>query len=246
MLQVALIHFFATCNTQLALISIMSENESSSQGNSLNLPLVVGGFVLLGVAFVLILFGGTIFGGGDTAVAPTNAPDGTVLEQVPQFETAESSGSSLPSGFGSVQVGDTAVNFTLQDTDGNSVALSDFEGQPIILNFWATWCAPCRIEMPELQETFVQHQDEGLVILAVDQEETAVVVEEFFNEFDLTFTPLLDTEGQIAQAYGVVNFPSTFFIDRNGTITALHRGPMVKSQIEGYLVDTDPSLFSDG
>lgn len=229
------------------------DNTPSPQ-NTLNLPLIIGGVFLLGLAFVFILFGGEWFGGNlsETAVQPnpslSDQLEGeSILEQVPAFEPVESDTAVLPSGFSALQVGDPAAEFTLQDLDGNSYTLGDLRGQPIIINFWATWCAPCRIEMPELQATFEKYQDDGLIILAVDQEETAVVVRDFFyDEMDLTFTPLLDTNGQVAQIYGAVNFPSTFFVNAEGIITALHRGPMVESQIEGYLADTDPTIFSDG
>lgn len=222
----------------------MSENSPDHKQSKINLPLVIGGVVLLGAALVLILFGGSFFGSGDSAQIEEGS---SILEQVPAFEPAERETAVLPSGGGPLRVGMTAPDFTLQDLDGNSHTLSQLRGQPVIVNFWATWCAPCRIEMPELQATFEAYQDEGLVILAVDQEESPDAVKSFFvDELGLTFTPLLDTQGEIAQLYGVVNFPTTLFINQEGHITALHRGPMVKSQIDGYLTDTDPTLFSGG
>ncbi len=230
----------------------MSENSSSSENKGPNLPLIVVGIIFLGLAFVLILFGGQLFGAGETAVStPASVADqlngGTLLEQVPAFEEAQQESSLLPSGFGALQIGDPVPDFTLQDLDGNTTTLSSLKGQPVIINFWATWCAPCRIEMPELQAAFDEHKENGLVILAVDQEEPPDIVRSFFyDEMGLTFTPLLDTDGQIAQIYGAVNFPTTFFVNPEGDITALHRGPMVESQIEGYLQDTDPTLFEDG
>lgn len=226
----------------------MSENNTPVSQKGPNLPLVIGGFVLLGIAFVFILFGGQLFGGAEeTASVAEQLDEPSILEQVPAFEPAEGETAVLPSGYNAVQVGDPALDFTLQDLDGNSYTLSDLKGQPIIINFWATWCAPCRIEMPELQATYEAYQDDGLIILALDQEEPADVVGKFFHdEMGLTFTPLLDTEGQVAQIYGAVNFPSTFFVNADGIITALHRGPMVESQIQGYLAETAPNLLSDG
>ncbi|MEM7331557.1 MAG: redoxin domain-containing protein [Chloroflexota bacterium] len=232
----------------------MSENSPPSEKKGPNLPLVIGGFVLLGIAFMFILFGGQLFSSnaGETAVSqPPSVADqlggDSLLEQVPAFEEAEGETAVLPSGFSTLQIGDTVPDFTLQDLDGNATTLSSLEGQPVIINFWATWCAPCRIEMPELQAIYDAHKDDGLVILALDQEEPPDVVRSFFyDEMGLTFTPLLDTDGQIAQIYGAVNFPTTIFISPEGEMTALHRGPMVESQIEGYLLDTDPTLFEDG
>lgn len=211
---------------------------NSSQKSSINWIWVVsGGFFLVG-AFLLLLFGGRWWGDG------TETADSATLGQVPEFEPVESDRASFPSGGELLRVGDVAHDFTLRDLDGNEHALRDFRGQPVIINFWATWCAPCRIEMPELQAVYDAYQEDGLVILALDQDETADTVRSFFyDEMDLTFTPLLDRESQIARLYGAVNFPTTFFINSEGIITALHRGPMVGSQIEAYLADTEPALF---
>jgi thiol-disulfide isomerase/thioredoxin len=126
--------------------------------------------------------------------------------------------------------------------DGEQVALSDHMGQPIILNFWATWCGPCRIEMPELQAAYEANQDQGLVILALDRDESAQTVSRFFDELNLTFTPLLDDGGEVARRYGVGgNLPASIFINPEGQITAIHRGLMDQNLIEAYLAETIPA-----
>lgn len=208
-------------------------HQSGSNGRS---PLFIFiGFLLLGMALALVLFGGSLFGSDAEDVAP-------VLEQIPHLSDAASETAVLPNSAGPLDVGNLAHDFALQDLDGNTVRLSALRGQPVIVNFWATWCAPCRVEMPELQAVYETYQDDGLVILALDQDESPDVVREFFyDEMDLTFTPLLDDGGEVAQLYGVFNFPSTYFIDGEGKITAVHRGPMTQSQIEGYLTDTLPA-----
>jgi peroxiredoxin len=158
-------------------------------------------------------------------------------------DTAESA-LTLPDSGGPVAVGDTAIDFTLANLDGTAVTLSDHLGQPIVINFWASWCGPCRIEMPELQTLHDQYAADGLVILAVNQAETAdVAASFFFDEMGLTFAnPLLDSETTVADKYGVRNLPTTLFIDANGQITAVHRGPAVLSQFEDYLAATAPEL----
>jgi peroxiredoxin len=134
------------------------------------------------------------------------------------------------------QIGDPARDFALQDVDGNLVQLSELNGRPLILNFWATWCPPCLVEMPDLQATYERHQSDGLMILAINREETAVTVREFFyDELDLTFTPLLDETGDVARLYGIVNYPTSIFVDEDGVVTAVHRGLMTEEQIEDYL-----------
>jgi thiol-disulfide isomerase/thioredoxin len=148
---------------------------------------------------------------------------------------------TLPDSGGPVIVGNTAINFTLNNLDGIPVRLSDHLGQPIILNFWASWCAPCRIEMPELQALQTQYANNGLTILAINQGETAETARAFFfDEMGLTFAnPLLDENTAVAQEYGVRNLPTTIFINSQGQITAIHRGPATRSQFEAYLAQTN-------
>ena len=207
----------------------LEEAQKTENGRS---PLLVfTGLAILSVAIALLIFGDTLFSNESTS-------DETTLQQIPNLDT-ESGVASLPNDSGVLKVGDPAPAFTLQDVDGNEVALADFQGQPVILNFWATWCAPCRIEMPELQATYEKYQDDGLVILALNQDEAAETVRSFFyHQFGLTFTPVLDVDQLIAQEYGVFNYPSTYFVNRDGEITAVHRGPVLQAQIEGYLADT--------
>jgi peroxiredoxin len=160
---------------------------------------------------------------------------------VPAFESAGTNSVQLPIGGGPLELGDLAYDFTLNDVNGNQVRLSELAGQPVIINFWATWCAPCRVEMPELEAAYQAHQEDGLVILALDQQEPTEDVGLFFEELGLNFTAVLDNEGTISELYGVANIlPTTFFINGNGEVTAIHRGPMVQSQIDDYLADTIP------
>jgi peroxiredoxin len=212
----------------------VSESENSQQ-NGRNPLVLIAGFVLLALALGLLLFGSSLFGSDSES-------DTAVLEQVPAFNEAENGMPQLPTGAGPLTVGDLAYDFSLQDLAGNVVNLTELNGRPVIVNFWASWCGPCRIEMPELQAVYEEYQDDGLVILALDNKESARVVDEFFHqEMGLTFTPLLDSEGSVADLYGVGRtFPSTFFINPAGEITAIHRGMMVKSQIDGYLAETFP------
>jgi thiol-disulfide isomerase/thioredoxin len=158
-------------------------------------------------------------------------------------ETAEAI-STLPISSGPVNIGDMAIDFTLTNLDGTAVTLGDHLGQPTVINFWASWCGPCRIEMPELQTLHDRYAADGLVILAVNQAETAdVAAGFFFDEMGLTFAnPLLDSEAAAADKYGVRNLPTTFFIDTNGQVTAVHRGPALLSQFEDYLAVTAPEL----
>jgi peroxiredoxin len=201
-------------------------------------PLVIfAGFLLLGAALALVFFGGDLFGGASS----TDEGQG-VLSQVPEFSITEPEIAQIPAAglsTGILDVGDVAHDFTLNDLDGNLVSLTDYRGRPVIVNFWATWCAPCRIEMPELQAAFEQYQADGLAILALDQDEPAEVAGAYFyDEMGLTFTPLLDENSDVSTHYGSYGvLPSTYFIDASGAVSAIHRGPLTMSQIEGYLGD---------
>lgn len=222
-------------------MSVKSSEKEQTPGRN---PLVIFfGFLLLGAALALLLFGRDLFtGGGGEEPATVGEAEVTVLDQVSELPSVRSSSDQPPSDSGSgsgLLVGDQAYNFTLDDLDGNPVNLSDFQSQPVIVNFWATWCAPCRIEMPELQEAYQKYQDDGLVILALNQDEPADVAHSFFyGEMDLTFTPLLDEGSAVATSYGSFSvLPSTFFIDSDGVVQAIHRGPVTLGQIEDYLAD---------
>ncbi|MEZ4593537.1 MAG: TlpA disulfide reductase family protein [Chloroflexota bacterium] len=215
-------------------------NEVGAGGNGRNPLLIVGGFVVLGLALTLVIFGGSLFGGVSESATE---PEGSILQQVPAFEPAEVSVNELPTGGGPLEIGSLAYDFVLNDVNGEPIQLSEFDGQPIIINFWATWCGPCRVEMPELEAAYQKYQADGLVILALDQQEPAEDVALFFEELGLSFTAVLDDEGTISELYGVANvLPTTFFINRAGEVTAIHRGPMNEAQIDDYLAETLPAL----
>jgi cytochrome c biogenesis protein CcmG/thiol:disulfide interchange protein DsbE len=195
------------------------------------------GFLLLGASLALVLFGGNLL--NSSTSKSDEASSQTLLDQVSDLSEIGigADGSNDSSGF--IDVGDEAPNYTLLDLDGRNISLADFRGQPVIMNLWATWCAPCRIEMPALQEAIERHQEQGLVILALNQGETADVARQYFyDEMGLTFTPLLDENSSVAATYSGMNvLPTTYFIDQEGIVSAIHRGPLTTGQIEGYLAE---------
>jgi len=128
-----------------------------------------------------------------------------------------------------INIGQPAPDFVLQDLHGNLIALSDFRGKTVVLNFWATWCPPCRAEMPDLQGVHEQRlPQDDLVVLAVDLlfEDSVGAVTDFLDEFALTFPVVLAAEGSVLQRYGVRGLPATFFIDRDGVLRAQNLGPV--------------------
>ena len=109
-------------------------------------------------------------------------------------------------------------NFTLPLLSGENATLSSFRGKVVILNFWATWCPPCRAEMPSMEILYKRYKDQGLEILAVDIGENANTVRQFIQKNNYSFPVLLDTTKQTSAIYGVEAIPTTYIIDRNGKI----------------------------
>ena len=116
-------------------------------------------------------------------------------------------------------VGNIAPDFTLTDMQGQQVSLSQFRGKVVIVNFWATWCPPCREEMPSMEKLYRDYQDKGLVMLAVNVDENGKqAVAKFLQRTPHSFPILLDSENVAQNTYGVFRFPESFIIDRNGVV----------------------------
>ena len=137
-----------------------------------------------------------------------------------------------------------APDFALDVLDGEPVRLSDFRGKTVVLNFWASWCPPCRAEMPEFQALWEERGPAGpddLVILAVDflPEDSVADAANFAGEFGLTFPVLFDADGSVARRYRVRGFPATFFIDRRGVVRTTAFGPVYGDLLEVGVADAD-------
>lgn len=122
-------------------------------------------------------------------------------------------------------VGYHAPDFTLTTLDGAEFTLSELRGQPVVLNFWATWCGPCQRELPALQ-TAAERYDGRIVIAGVDQAEPPALVQEYVSRFGLTFPIPLDEKQEVAGRYNVMGLPTTFFIDSDGVIRRIWSGEM--------------------
>jgi len=113
-----------------------------------------------------------------------------------------------------------SVDFELQDLSEETRSLSDFRGKVVFLNFWATWCGPCRFEMPSMERLYQRFKDAGLEIVAVNLQEDRSSVQRFVDEYDLSFTVLLDTTGRVGATYGARSIPTTYIVDREGFVLA--------------------------
>jgi peroxiredoxin len=127
------------------------------------------------------------------------------------------------------QVGFLAPEFRLPSTTGEEIALSELRGQPVLVNIWATWCPPCRAEMPAMQEVYQEYQESGFTILAVNatHQDNAAEAIAFGESYGLSFPILFDRDGEVSRLYEVRALPTSFFIDDQGIIRELVvGGPM--------------------
>ncbi|MBP3039966.1 TlpA family protein disulfide reductase [Bacillaceae bacterium Marseille-Q3522] len=138
-----------------------------------------------------------------TTVAIVHALDNE--KRTPQYD-------NLPG----LAIGEKAPDFTLENLQGDSVRLSDFRGKTVMLNFWATWCPPCKAEMPDM-EKFHKEAGEKVVILAVNMD-TYNDVQGFAEEIGVSFPILLDNKNEVNKAYKILAIPTTYFIDKEGYI----------------------------
>ena len=128
-----------------------------------------------------------------------------------------------------------APDFTLPDPDGRQKSLSDWRGQPVLLNFWATWCGPCEVEMPALQAAYNEHQADGLVVLAVNTGEDFHTASQFIQANGFTLPVALDPDQTISNLLNVRGLPTSLFIQRDGTIARTWPGRITLEQAEAIL-----------
>lgn len=122
-----------------------------------------------------------------------------------------------------------APNFTLQTLDGQTITLSSLRGKSVLINLWASWCPPCKSEMPSFERVYNDYKNQGFVILAVNatNQDTLSNARDFVNQNQLTFPILLDNDGKVSQLYQLRSLPTSFFVDKNGVIRdVIVGGPM--------------------
>ncbi len=186
-------------------------------------------WVVRGVV-VLLLLGGLI---GCTSSAKTSSgvtpvtasrqePEGILL-----IDAGSVNRSAKPP-----QHGDPAPDFVFLTEDGKEYRLSDFRGRPVVLNFWATWCPPCRAEMPALDRAYKERKKDGLLILAINEQEDRRAVSEFRQAMGVSLPMLLDTRGVVGRTYLVRGLPTSFFIKPDGTVAIRWTGMLKPDDLE--------------
>lgn len=177
----------------------------------------------------------------------------TVVGAVYYLERARGGGSVDAGGYGVValpaglnttgrppsgDVGRAAPDFLLQTLDGGQIRFSDLRGSPVLVNFWASWCMPCRQELPEIVKVYDARRADGLVVIGVDLQESDDAVRGFAREFGMAFPVVIDRTGGVADAWrigGVKGIPSSYFIDANGIVRARAFSPMTAQTIDENL-----------
>lgn len=125
-----------------------------------------------------------------------------------------------------------APDFTLNGFDGRIVTLSELRGNIVVINFWASWCLPCREEADYLEQTWRKYQDQGVVFIGVGYADTEKEARAYIEEFDITYLNGPDLGTRISKAYNIQGIPETFFIDRDGELQGVHIGPLFYPQLD--------------
>ena len=139
-----------------------------------------------------------------------------------------------------------AIDFTLKDQYGNTHTLSDYKGKTVFLNFWATWCPPCRAEMPDIQklyDTYDTEGDDALIVLGIaapnmGSEQSEEGIKKFLEDNGYTYPVVMDTTGEIFNAYGIFSFPTTFMIDRDGNVFGYASGQLSEDMMKSIIDQT--------
>lgn len=174
-------------------------------------------------------------GSDETAAGETVGDNGSAAGETASGETAADEPVLMP-----------AIDFTLTDQFGNTHTLSDYKGKTVFLNFWATWCPPCRAEMPDIQklyDTYDTEGDDALIVLGIaapnmGSEKSEEGIKEFLSENGYTYPVVMDTTGEMFTAYGIYSFPTTFMIDRDGNVFGYASGQLSEDMMKSIIDQT--------
>jgi len=176
-------------------------------------------YIFAGAGLILIAVAGAFF--GTTQVKPAEDPS-----------AGQAGGETI---FPPAQLDEPAPDLTLETLDGDRVSLADFQGQVVLVNNWATWCPPCKAEMPELNDYYLEHKDQGFQVLAVEAGDPPQQVQAFIEEEGIDFTVLLDPENKSLQRFENASLPNSYIIDREGKLRLTWTGAINQATLEEHV-----------
>lgn len=174
----------------------------------------------------------------DTSVSPTpvsstSAADSSAIPtSMVQASTPAQNTPDVPDG---ITPGTRAIDFTLTGLDGKKVSLSDFKGKNVYLNFFATWCGPCKRELPDMEKMYKEYKDKGLELVVVDLGEDRNTVKSFIESNKYSFNVLLDSNNSAARTYSISSIPASYFINKDGIITKSKVGALEETEMRKYI-----------
>jgi peroxiredoxin len=144
-------------------------------------------------------------------------------------------GSSGPGVSEGITEGHRAPDFQLEALDGSLISLGDYRGQAVLINFWATWCEPCRAEFPDLEAVYRARRTDGFAVLGVNSHETRGAIAPFVAAMGVSFTILTDEDSRVEKIYRPVGLPMSVLVDQEGIIQVRHLGVLTEDQLQEYL-----------
>jgi peroxiredoxin len=168
--------------------------------------------------------------------------DGVSVGDDPRYGVVELPAGRNATGRGPApELGRAGPDFLLERLGGGTLRLSDLQGRAVLINFWASWCPPCREEMPELVDAYERHQGEGLVVVGVNLQEADGKVREFTEDFGVEFPIVIDRYGEVADVWRlggpIKGLPSSYFIDRAGVVADVYYGPLREDSLKERLIE---------
>ena len=203
----------------------------SGYSNRIALYLLVG--FIIGIVFALFLFLG--FPSAESEISHS------VLSTA-SSESTETRVIGTTVSKSAPEIAAEAPDFALRDLRGNEVRLSEYRGRTVLLTFWATWCGPCRLEMPAFEDRYQELKDDDFIVLGVNYDEPVEDVRTFRDEFGLSFPLLLDPGGSVQRLYQIRGYPSSIFVDPQGVVSVVHLGLITEGQLRDYLVELGYNL----
>jgi len=146
-----------------------------------------------------------------------------------------SSGAAAPAAGGSCDQGRATFDFVLKNEMNQPVKLAEYKGKVVIVNFWATWCGPCKVEIPDFVKLYAEYKDKGLVIVGISIDDSAEQLQAFMREYKMNY-PVVQMRPEVEDAWGpFYGYPTSFIVARDGSICTKHIGPATKEQFESEI-----------